>query len=548
MQREPRVAILARHLVWGDDSGGVLPFSYGAHKLAASLRAAPDLQHVETRVIDLQTRGVEAFIEELRAFRPTLVAASTFIWSIELFCQLATAVKRWDPSVRFVMGGPAARPSALRLAPFAPHARDIDALVVGEGEAAIRQIVRHHLEEDWARTVPTLHVHGPLGWRQQVPAERPVLDDYPSPYQLGMVPDARNGYLETFRGCPISCAFCQWGEERADRVHSAEYIASHLRGLAESGVHTVHALDAGFNLSARAFRNLARAEAEVGILRERQVLGHVYPTLMRAEHLELFDAFGRAELAVGIQSFDADVLKGLGRPFDYDRFERVLNLMLGRFEIDFELILGLPGDSPHNFRRTFERAIELADRVRVFYCLALPDALLERAEEFGVEFDPRTFEVSACRGWTSQTLRTEWAHVQRVASSMPRPYVESNWVDFRTGRRPPSIADDALSRLGAAASRAATGWQLKGARESNGCLVFDFDGESGPLVLEARRARPGQASFTEKEGIAYSHRGQLAGEGASRLRDFIEYVHAEVAPVFRSYASRTSPRASGELV
>jgi radical SAM superfamily enzyme YgiQ (UPF0313 family) len=534
MRREPRVAVLARHLVWGDDSGGILPFSYGAHKLAASLRSAPDLADVETKVIDLQAVGVEPFLEQIREFRPTLVAASTFIWSIELFSQLASEVRRWDPSVRFVMGGPAARPSAMRLSPYAPHAKDIDALVVGEGEEAIRAMVRHHLEEDWQKQVPGAHVHTPLGWRRLREPVRPVLDDYPSPYQLGMVAEADNGYLETFRGCPIACAFCQWGEERADRVHSPEYLAAHLEGLARSGVRTVHALDAAFNLSARAFRNLARAEAQVGVLRERQVLGHVYPTLMREEHVELFEAFGRTELAVGIQSFDADVLKKLGRPFDYARFERVLDMMLGRFEIDFELILGLPGDTPENFRRTFDRAIELADRVRVFYCLALPDALLERAEEFGVEFDPRTFEVSACRGWTAETLRAEWERVQRVASSMPRPYVESNWVDFRTGRRTPTLPDASLSRLGAAASRAAIGWELQGARASDGALIIDFDGASGPLVLEATSARAGKPSFAEKEGIAYSHRGELAADGASRLRAFIDEVHGEVVPVLRS--------------
>ncbi|MCZ7679085.1 MAG: hypothetical protein M5U28_10150 [Sandaracinaceae bacterium] len=63
MRRDPRVAILARDLVWADESGGSLAFSYAARKLEASLRSAPDLAGVEVRVIDLRTGDEEAFFE-----------------------------------------------------------------------------------------------------------------------------------------------------------------------------------------------------------------------------------------------------------------------------------------------------------------------------------------------------------------------------------------------------------------------------------------------------------------------------------------------------
>lgn len=543
MHRDPRVAFVARDLVWADKSGGVLAFSYAARKLEASIRSAPDLAHVETTVIDLRVDDEEAFLERVRAFRPTVVAASTFIWSIGVFSRLASRVKAWDPSVRFVMGGPAARPSVLGLAPYAPYARAIDAVVTGEGEEIIREIVRHHADDDWQSDVAGLMVPTPLGYRRTADAVRPELDAYASPYQLGIVPKGGNGYLETFRGCPISCAFCQWGVEKADRVHSAAYLASHLRGLDAANTESVYVTDAGFNLSARAFANLREAEREVGALGKRQVLGHIYPTFLREDHLELFDTFGRAEITVGVQSFDRAVLARLGRPFDLQRFERVLGELEGRVDVDLEIILGLPGDDPDNFRRTLDKAISLATSVRVFYCLALPDALLERADNLAVDFDPETFEVRSCAGWTREALESEWARVRRIAETMYRPNFGPNWIDFRTAHPAPrghhgrhdhthahALAPEAIDRLRDAIAHTDMGWHLADARADGDGLILDLDGAAGRLVLEVRRTEAGRPRFAEHDGIAYSHRGAVVHHDTSKVRSFIERVHRDVGP------------------
>src|ERR1700722_10043185 len=370
-----RVALLAVDTRWEDPSGDFASFSYAARKLEASIRGAPDLAHVETQVIDLKTDDPDAFFEAIRDFEPTLVAASTYIWSVAPFLEVARRVKEWDSSVRVVLGGPAARQSLLSLAPYRPLLKHVDAVATGEGEEVIRMLAR---DEDGTGlgAIPGLLLPHALGFRSTAPAERPELDAYPSPYHLGTVPHAHTGFIETFRGCPISCAFCQWGDQRSDRVYGAEYLAAHLRGLVEAKATNVFFTDAAFNLSARAFRNLMEAERSVDALSKFSVHGHFYPTHLKDEHLELLDRVGKAQVSIGVQSFDPEVLKKLGRPFDLDRFERVLRELRGRIQIDVELIYGLPGDNPASFRRTLEKTTEIADSVRIFYPLVLPDALL----------------------------------------------------------------------------------------------------------------------------------------------------------------------------
>lgn len=541
MHRERRIAFLVFDLVWADTSDGILPFSYGARVLDSSLRSAPDLQDVETAIIELRTDNVEEYFDRIRAFRPTVVAASAYIWSVKLFCQLAELTHRWDPSIRFVMGGPAARPSLLELAPYAPYLRYIDAVVTGEGEEIIRSIAREHLSDDWRQTIPGLSIPGPLGWRRTAPAERPVLNDYPSPYQLGTVPRGEKGFLETFRGCPINCAFCQWGDERADRVYSAEYLASHLQGLEDADVTSVYAVDAGFNLSGRAFRNLVEAERSVGALRKRRVHGHVYPTFIRDEHLDFFASFGKAEVAVGVQSFDKDALKQLGRPFDLARFETALESLRTCSSITIELILGLPGDNPASFRKTLEKAIRIADSLRIFYCLALPDALLDRAAEFQVEFDPETFKLRSCSGWSAESLREEWERVLDISRTMYRPTYGPNWVGFWTEFPSPRqsipvptpLPHDVIERMRNAILQAPGIWSLREGRIADDRLLLEFqsDDGTGELVVEAVPAVIGQQCFQEHDGVAYSYRGKLERNNANKLHPVITQLHQHVRPL-----------------
>jgi radical SAM superfamily enzyme YgiQ (UPF0313 family) len=530
-----RVAFLAVDTRWEDPSGDFASFSYAARKLEASIRGAQDLAHVETTVIDLRSDEPEAFFEAIRDFRPTLVAGSSYLWSVATFLEVARRVKLHDPSIRVVLGGPAARASLLTLAPYRPLLSHVDAVAVGEGEEVIRSLAR---DEDGTAmaSIPGLLLPHPLGFRSTGPAVRPELDAYPSPYQLGSAPRAHTGFIETFRGCPISCAFCQWGEQRSDRVHGPEYLAAHLRGLLEAQATNVFFTDAAFNLSARAFRNLMQAERSVDALSQFSVHGHFYPTHVKDEHLEFLDRVGKAQVSIGVQSFDPEVLAKLGRPFDLVRFERVLRELRGRIQIDVELIYGLPGDNPASFKRTLEKTVEIADSVRIFYPLVLPDALLERAEEFAIRFDPKTFVIEECNGWSSRDLREGWNDVVRFSEGLANRIVRETWVGFQTRR----AENDVRARAGAVVlprekvqllSRSlearVSGWSVERARSEDGGLLLDLGSPGGAVVLHVVRSQDGIPFFVRHGGLAYSYRGTVDRSTLGELGRVIEAIHPE---------------------
>ena len=87
-------------------------------------------------------------------------------------------------------------------------------------------------------------------------------------------------------------------------------------------------------------------------------------------------------------------------------------------EIEFEIILGLPGDTPENFRRSFARARALPCALRVYHCVVLPSALMVWSPpEYMLDYDPVTLKMHSCLGWSVQALRDECEFVTRCAQA-----------------------------------------------------------------------------------------------------------------------------------
>src|SRR5204862_2471247 len=128
-----------------------------------------------------------------------------------------------------------------------------------------------------------------------------------------------------------------------------------------------------------AFLNLRRAAEETGFLAERGLICEVYPATVRPDHLDFLRGIGDAYVGVGLQSFDSDVLAQVERKYDEARFEQILQSLTEVASVAVEIIMGLPGDNPENFRRNFERARRLPCALRVYYCVVLPSALMVRS-------------------------------------------------------------------------------------------------------------------------------------------------------------------------
>lgn len=438
--------------------------SYGVRRVQAALATDPTLSGVEVKLFDRQPATTGGLAEEILAFGPDVVGFASYVWSTPTMVALARTLKRALPRVTTIFGGPSAVPEQFDLAPYAGAQDYADALVVGEGDVTFRELVAApRRSREALRAVPGLVLPGRGGWERTPPrTPHPDMDTLASPYQAGLMPHEHVACLETFRGCPLACTFCQWGVIDAQRFFSTEYLVRELEAMRASRPLYTFLIDAALNLHARAFRNLLAAEREVGYFRGAQLLCEVYPSHLRDEHLEFLATVGSVHVGLGVQSLDSDVLQASSRPFRPERLRPVVEQLLNFGLVDIEIILGLPGDTPERFRRTLEGVLELPCSVRVYRCLVLPEALMTRAPA-GAElrFDPLTLELLSSRTWPEHELRATQEYVTARAQAHPNgALVGDYWWLFlgntqRHRRAYPTVAGRTRTGAGEAAAHGA---------------------------------------------------------------------------------------------
>jgi hypothetical protein len=384
-----------------------LSFNLACRRLHAALLSDPRLSGSQVEVFESGAIPLTEWVDRLVAFEPDMLAASTYLWSLPSFALLAEQVKRRLPECLTVFGGPSARPVVLDLAPYRSTRKYIDVLVLGEGERLVVELaVRGKQPTANYMDLPGLALPSPLGWRQTPkPSASLDLNSLASPYVMGLVPSGGTAYLETFRGCPMSCKFCQWGKmDAAQGVTSVERLEAELNAIAELDPVGVAVVDAGLNLNMRAFRNLVEAEARTGALAGRYLDVGLYPSMLTDEHIE-FVRHCRSRVGVGLQTSNPEALVAQGRRYSEQLFDKAVERLSAVSDVTVEAILGLPGDTLEGFKETMRRISDLPCGIRVYQCLILPDALLtDHVGDDQVRFHPVTLQVREAPGWSPRDL------------------------------------------------------------------------------------------------------------------------------------------------
>jgi radical SAM superfamily enzyme YgiQ (UPF0313 family) len=566
---QPRVALLCVDPV--EDEGVVTP-TYSSRKLQAALLASPRLTGVDVRVLESQTKDPAWLVGVVRDLEPDVIGASAYLWSFPTLVEVARAVKRERPECLVVFGGPSARPAMFALEPFRDAARHVDVLVAGEGEEVLQELVAARLGGGDLAAVPGIVLRSATGWSPTSPrTTRPGLDDLASPYQMGLMPPGSPGRLETFRGCPMVCTFCQQrGPSPPDRVLSVDYLVRELRAFRELDVPRVCLDSSALNLNSRAFRNLVTAERQVGFLAECRLSCEVYPSHLTPAHLEFLRDIRIDLVGVGVQSLNDSVLSTVRRRHEEARLERVVTDLaeIANVNAALELILGLPGEDPQSFMATLDRLERYPCTIRTSHCRVLPDALMsDHRARTDLRFDPMTLKVISCTGWSAQALTaTRAALAERTRERGGR--VLRDWWEYPTLARlqcvsargsavvssvahadapaaapearpaaasdtvvapaapdtivTPAVPDTVVApaapdTIVAPAARLALGRAIARAPRSHLRLIeCGRDAEAlllwlgtpeGELLLEARPASPRARSYRVVDGLAWSYRG-----------------------------------------
>jgi len=172
----------------------------------------------------------DAFREAIINSSPDVVMVTNYMWNEALSLWYLNFVKKINPNILTVMGGPNISIEENRQKEFMKKNPQIDIYVLGEGDFLAKDIVELFMKYD--HNIEALKKSGELtscvyaedgnfvvkGAAQRVRK----LDEIPSPWLTGIMDkffdDKLSPLYETNRGCPFTCTFCVQGTKFYNKV------------------------------------------------------------------------------------------------------------------------------------------------------------------------------------------------------------------------------------------------------------------------------------------------------------------------------------------
>lgn len=276
---------------------------------------------------------------------PDVCAFSCYVWNEQYNLALARQIKSIWPRCLVVFGGPQTGANHL--------AHDfIDHIVFSEGETALRQILRDRLTGDVTARMLRL------------PRLRDL--DIVSTYLSGVFDDLICGALpgtrwhaviETNRGCPYACTFCDWGTLTYSKVRKFDIdrVQAELEWIARHPITVVFLADANFGIFRQRDLDLAHRIRDTLVGSQVEYLNMTYTKNSNEtvfEIAKILQPLSRG-VTLSMQTMNADTLRTIRRD------NMASNDLRRQFELArqhkiptyTDMILGLPGETLESWRQ-----------------------------------------------------------------------------------------------------------------------------------------------------------------------------------------------------
>ena len=302
-------------------------------------------------------------VTDLIRKKPNVIGFSCYIWNIEETIKVIQMIKKIDPTIIMIVGGPEV---SYDVHDWMKKVNEFDFIIVGEGEETFKRLLHELNSHQQFDQVPGISYRNEGTILINPPLHKLNLQDLPSPYrfeedvpQLGK----RVTYIETSRGCPFSCQFCLSSIEVGVRYFDREKIKEDIRYLMKNGAKTIKFVDRTFNISRSYAMDMFR------FLIDEHLPGTVFQfeitaDIMRPEVIQFLNKEappGLFRFEIGVQSTNDYTNELVKRKQNFDKLTRTVMLVKegGKIDQHLDLIAGLPEEDYHSFRRTFNDVFAL---------------------------------------------------------------------------------------------------------------------------------------------------------------------------------------------
>ena len=319
-----------------------------------------------------------------------MILFSCYMWNWQYNLELSKRVKEINPNAIIVFGGP--QVSEFRLEEQQKEFDWVDSWIVSEGELSFEQLINDLKTGTIQKTYE---------------AQRLMDLDIPSPYLNGFFdniiadnPDIKwSTTLETNRGCPFKCSFCDWGSLTYSKIKKfpVPKVYQEIEWLGKNKIEYIFVADANFGVFPE------RDSEIVDIMLEVQDK-YDYPKVFNANWhknskqnvipivKKLTSNGMNRGMTLSVQSMDSEVLGAIERRnMDVSHLKDMFDLIekegLGTYT---ELILPFPLETVKSWRKGLAEVLDIGQHnsIEIWFHQILENAQSnnpEHKQEHGFE-------------------------------------------------------------------------------------------------------------------------------------------------------------------
>lgn len=415
-----------------DNSAVYLPYSVAA--IASFCKSIPEIKAEYNFVKPIYKRHrIADIVSSLDS--PYMMGFSCYLWNTEFNKALAKAVKEKFPECIIVFGGHNAAEdgSLLKTEDY------IDIIMTGEGEETFASL----LTEKNLHDCPNIYFRENGKTIKTCEKFYDDISNYPSPFLDGTLDEVIDNdpdteflsVLETNRGCPFSCAYCDWCAKNNFRKFPIEKVNAEIKWLSDHKIEYIYCADANFGI-------LERDEEIIDTLVSyKKTTG--YPDVFRCCYTKnsndrvfrmckKLNEYGMDKGAtLAYQSLSEEVLENIGRKnLSMEYFSDLLKKYNAAGIPSYsELILGLPGETKDSFCKGLCTLLDHGQHnsISVYYCEVLPNSPLghkDMIEKYNIEVAKVRFNHIHSANDAKEEVE-EYSYIIRSTSTMNR----QDWTD-----------------------------------------------------------------------------------------------------------------------
>ena len=366
---------------------------------------------------------------------PAIYLHSNYLWTHEQSISASHKIKALSPDSITIHGGPDTPKYPKDAENYFETYPHVDIIIRGEGEASCAETL------DKLRSVigdknPDLSVLKDVaGITYQHngeivrTADRDRIGDLnlvPSPYLTGLFDVFKDVprlhvTLETNRGCPYGCTFCDWGSATSSKIRKLdlERVYSELEWCSSSKIQSVSVADANFGVFER---DVFIAEKVGQLKRDNgypEAFGGSFAKNSTKYLQKIIHVMAEADIwtqgVLSLQTMDEGTLKTINRSnIKVAKYDALANEMrAANLQLSVELMMALPGSTLASFTDDLQQCIDRDIQARINHTTLLvnspmndPVYMEEHQIETGVKLAPgKTPHIVSTSTFTEEEMK-----------------------------------------------------------------------------------------------------------------------------------------------